>query len=424
MGLFADDAAPWFERRRGFEVGLCLSAVMAIIKILFVADGRSPIALNWIRYFIASGHQVHLVSTFACMPEPGLASLEVIPVAFSEIRDAIGSRAEGLGTVLRSMIPVGIRTGARRWLAPLTLPRAARRLREVVEKVKPDLVHAMRIPYEGMIASLALADPGRSPKPPLLVSVWGNDFTLHAASTFWMKSYTRFTLRRADALHTDCRRDQRLAWEWGFDQQKPFIVLPGGGGVQQGIFYPPQTKPLDFSVINPRGFRAYVRNDTFFRSIPLVLDVQPKVRFLCPAMAGEPKAQRWVFELGIAHAVNLLPYLSPSQMANLYRQSQVTVSLTTHDGTPNTLLEALACGCFPIVGDIESLREWITPEVNGLLVNPEDPQALARAILHALQRPELREQARQINLSLVQTRAEYFAVMQEVQAFYQSLLRF
>ena len=41
-------------------------------------------------------------------------------------------------------------------------------------------------------------------------------------------------------------------------------------------------------------------------------------------------------------------------MAALFRQAQVMLSITTHDGTPNTLLEGLASGCFPIAGDIES----------------------------------------------------------------------
>ena len=56
------------------------------MRILFVADGRSPIALNWIRYFIAAGHAVHLASSFPCQPEPGLASFTVVPVALSEVK--------------------------------------------------------------------------------------------------------------------------------------------------------------------------------------------------------------------------------------------------------------------------------------------------------------------------------------------------
>jgi hypothetical protein len=33
------------------------------MKILYVADGRSPIAQNWIRYFAERGDEVYLAST-------------------------------------------------------------------------------------------------------------------------------------------------------------------------------------------------------------------------------------------------------------------------------------------------------------------------------------------------------------------------
>jgi len=129
-----------------------------------------------------------------------------------------------------------------------------------------------------------------------------------------------------------------------------------------------------------------VRNETFFRAIPLVLAVQPQARFICTTMAGEPQAERWLDELGIAGRVELMPRQSRAQMANLFRRARVAVSPSLHDGTPNTLLEAMACGCIPVAFDIESLREWIVPGLNGLLGSPNDPDALAQAILLALRR--------------------------------------
>jgi glycosyltransferase involved in cell wall biosynthesis len=139
-------------------------------------------------------------------------------------------------------------------------------------------------------------------------------------------------------------------------------------------------------------------------------------------MLREKQAQKWIAELQISSGVDLLPPQSRQQMADLFRQAKITVSITTHDGTPNTLLEALACGCFPIVGDIESLREWITPGVNGLLVDPGDPNALARAILTAISHPELLQRAREQNLQLVNERAEYGKVMRAAEEFYSSVI--
>ncbi len=56
------------------------------MRLLFVADGRSPIALNWIDYFLQQDDEVHLVSTFPCAADPRLASFTFIPVAFSELK--------------------------------------------------------------------------------------------------------------------------------------------------------------------------------------------------------------------------------------------------------------------------------------------------------------------------------------------------
>jgi glycosyltransferase involved in cell wall biosynthesis len=109
-------------------------------------------------------------------------------------------------------------------------------------------------------------------------------------------------------------------------------------------------------------------------------------------------------------------------MAKLFRRSQISVSITTHDGTPNTLLEAMACGCFPIAGDIQSLREWITSGVNGLLVDPGDPYALAMAIQKVISQPEMRTKAREENLQMVNERAEYKSIMHTAVEFYGRLI--
>ncbi|HEY2982124.1 MAG TPA: glycosyltransferase family 4 protein [Anaerolineales bacterium] len=381
------------------------------MRILFVADGRSPIALNWMRYF-ASRDDVYLASTFACEPpEVPLKGLDIVPVAFS------GLRRTATPPGAASSRSVRLRTALRQWFGPLTIPRAARGLRAVFERVQPDLVHALRIPYEGMLAADA------STGVPLIVSVWGNDFTLHASSTPLMRHYTRWTLSAADALHADCQRDIRLAAEFGFAASKPSLITPGNGGVRTDIFYPPNAPVQAPIVLNPRGLRAYIRNDTFFKAIPLVLEKQPTARFLCAAMAGEPRAVHWAKALHIEHAVELLPALPYEQMGSLFRRAQVVVSPSVHDGTPNSLLEAMACGCFPVAGDLESIREWITPGANGLLADATDERALADAILLGLENKDLRERAAGLNKELILARAEYERCMTRAVELYETVRR-
>ena len=384
------------------------------MKILFVADGRSPIAQNWIRYFAKRGDEVYLASTFACNVDFPLTRLEFTPVAFSAAKKQASQPGSG------SSRSLGLRTLIRQWLGPLTIPRSANKLRTFIQEIQPDLIHALRVPYEGMLAASALS--GTTSEARFMVSIWGNDFTLHAPSTPLMSYYTRKTMSVVNALHADCERDLRLARVWGLSVDKPTLVTPGNGGIRSDVFYPPSEPVTNPVVINPRGFRSYVKNEAFFKSIPLVLAKRSDARFICSSMAGESQALQWMKELKIEHAVQLNPPLSHAQMGDVFRGAQIVVSPSIHDGTPNSLLEGMACGCFPIAGDLKSIREWITPGQNGLLVDPNNPQAIADAILTALENENLRHEAAGLNAKIISARAEYEQNMEKVGEFYKNLL--
>ncbi len=124
------------------------------MRLIFVADGRSPTSLNWLKYWVEKGHEVHLISTYPCDLFSGLASLHVIPVAFSCL---VGSRPGSNGTSTRKVGSArGLRSSLLRlryYLGPLSLPVHRQRLLKVVAAIQPDLVHAMRIPFEGMLAA-------------------------------------------------------------------------------------------------------------------------------------------------------------------------------------------------------------------------------------------------------------------------------
>ena len=111
------------------------------MRLLFIADGRSPIARNWIRYFITNGSEVHLISTFDCAMLSGLESLHFVPVAFSGLgrkrRKRTGGTDNGLHVgngmgrtgAFTSSKTIGLRTFIRHWLGPTTVNRSARQVR-------------------------------------------------------------------------------------------------------------------------------------------------------------------------------------------------------------------------------------------------------------------------------------------------------
>lgn len=400
------------------------------MRLLFVADGVSPIARNWIQHFVESEHETHLVSTRPCDTITELDSLSVVPVAFSGVGYGSGSRSDRKSPLTASWT-IGLRSTIRHWLGPLTVGRAALHLRELVERLRPDLIHAMRIPFEGAMAAAA------GVSVPLIISVWGNDFTLHAPATPGMGALTRKTLASASGLHTDCQRDQRLADEFGMRASSARLVMPGNGGVRADIFYPgppgeaadPElqsallTTSLEHPVIvNPRGFRGYVRNDVFFQAIPMVLERFPDAVFFCVGMQGDRRAERWLERLGIDQSVRLLPALSPVDMGVVFRRSAIMVSPSLHDGTPNTLIESMACGSFPVAGALESIEEWIEDGKNGALIDPRQPESLAQAVVRAVSDEAGRQRAALANARIVAERAEYQSGMARAEDFYRSLL--
>ena len=396
------------------------------MRLLFVADGRSPTALSWIHQWVETSHQVYLVSTFPCEQPPGLASFHIIPAAFGGMGHGQGNILNGrthtggfIGRFRRILLPL------RYVLGPLTLPPYQKRFRALVEEIRPDLVHALRIPFEGMLASITPVGI------PLVISIWGNDITLHARGSILMARLTRQVLIRADGLIADASRDIRLGHEWGFATDRLTLVVPGAGGIHlseikaasNSVILPEELPDVPI-VVNPRGQRpGSLRLDIFFQSIPMVLNKFPQALFICPQLAGDGESEHWIESLGIKPNTKLWPRLDRAQMWALFNKSQVYVSPSIHDGTPNSLLEAMACGCFPVVGNIESMQEWVSNGVNGLLVDATSPRALADGIVAALENPVLCIAAKNVNARIIAERAAYQRCMEMTEAFYNNFMR-
>lgn len=403
------------------------------MKICFIVDGRSVIALNWIQYFIEQGHEIHIVSSFPCCEKRfPQASWYQVPIAFSKrvkLIESPNSKTSSLNKVVIRYRSGFLEEIGRKMLytvIPIDILRNRKKLKRILQDIQPDLVHAMRIPFEGIFAALTLLN---NPTP-LLLSVWGNDFTLHANRFPTTSYFTKKAMRRADALLADCQRDITLASKYCFRKSKPSLFVPGSGGVNPKTFYPSKEdnswrQKLNISshtkvIFNPRGFRICVRSDTFFKSISYVLEQHPEVVFVVVAMAGNNIAESWQKKIG--NRLQILPKISQEKLASLFRISTIVTSISEHDGTPNSLLEAMASGAFPIAGDIASIREWIHHGFNGLLVDPSSPESLGNAISQALNDEQLRKKARHYNFDLIQEKAEYRRCMAKAEEFYQKLI--
>ncbi len=397
------------------------------MRILIVADGRSATTRSWIKGLLSYQDEIHLITTYPCEMMEGIKSLVFLPLAFSQVgrKQAASEKPASISKTEKSLVGKTISRfrkaflAARYTLGPISLSFTARKYKEIIESIKPDLIHALRIPFEGMLASYTPLGV------PLIISTWGNDFTLHAEKTPFMKNTTRNAVRRADGFMADCQRDIHLAHEWGLRENIPTMFAPGSGGLDLDLIRHKLNSRIEgeLGVINPRGIRpVYVRNDMFFESLPTILKEYPNLPVYNAAMMGEHDAENWIRNFKLPENVRLLPAMPQEQLWNYSLRSRVVVSAAIHDGTPNSVLESMALGCLPVVGNIESLREWIVDGENGLLVDPNNPSSISTGILRALRDDELFSRAQQINSRLIQEKADRVKVMPDVHAFYKKVV--
>jgi glycosyltransferase involved in cell wall biosynthesis len=119
----------------------------------------------------------------------------------------------------------------------------------------------------------------------------------------------------------------------------------------------------------------------------------------------------------------VLPYSPPDEIVALMGRARIAVAVNVSDGTPNSMLEAMIMGALPIQSDTISTREWISDGENGLLVAPEDPDAVEQALRRALADDALVERAARHNAELTQARVAYSVVAPHVAALYRRVAR-
>lgn len=399
------------------------------MRLAFIADGRSSHTQRWLSYFACREHEIHLLSTYPC-PHEGLPRVTIHHIHLwlrsadtSQVKNPLGNTIktnpqERLSRLVRLLnFDTVIRPIWERWIA-LEVWHIAAAARRILKALRPDLVHALRIPIEGYVAALAGYHP-------LIVSSWGSDFTYWRKMNILHRRLTDNTLETADAFIADCERDRRFALRFLNDHAT--TMCPGNGGVRldliqrrgdgQDIREMWGIKEDVNVVLYNRGIGGpFYRFETFVKAIPLILGKEPNTVFLVLGGLSNPRAQRLV--RSVRRNVRLLPYMRHIDLMRVLKESHVMVSPSMHDGTSNSMLEAMACNCLPIMSDLESTREWIKHGFNGFLFDSKDPYALGQCIVQGLRERALRRSAAKFNRELIRRRADYFKCMAGIESLY------
>ena len=100
-----------------------------------------------------------------------------------------------------------------------------------------------------------------------------------------------------------------------------------------------------------------------------------------------PQLERLVMDLGIGESVKFLGMRT--DVLDLLQQAWGFVLPSRWEGMPNALLEAMACGLPCIATSVSGSEDILVDGVNGLLVPPEQPVAMAHALHHLIEDTEL-----------------------------------
>jgi glycosyltransferase involved in cell wall biosynthesis len=129
-----------------------------------------------------------------------------------------------------------------------------------------------------------------------------------------------------------------------------------------------------------------------------------------------------VEELGLS-TIDFTGQVPHREVFDNLMKADIYVSCSKSDSTSVSLLEAMACGLFPVVSDIEGNREWIEHGQNGLMFEVGDVDSLSRMIIWAAENPGLRERARKHNFELIEKHAVWENNMSMVEEEFGKLVR-
>ena len=108
---------------------------------------------------------------------------------------------------------------------------------------------------------------------------------------------------------------------------------------------------------------------------------------ICGDGSELPNLRELSRKLRIEDSVHFLGQQPQSQVWSLLKRADLFITLSAHEGCPNSLLEAMAAGCPAVVSDIPAHRA-ILNEQSALFVDPDNPAETARLMSQLLMQPD------------------------------------
>ena len=138
--------------------------------------------------------------------------------------------------------------------------------------------------------------------------------------------------------------------------------------------------------------------DTMMKALPAVRAAHPSARYAIAGVGDRlPQLQGLAQELGLGDAVRFLGAVTDEELPALYNAADLYVGASRrHDllaeGFGISLVEASACGLAVVGGRSGGVPDAVREGETGILVDPDDPQAVAAGVNELLATPARRKQ--------------------------------
>ena len=119
------------------------------------------------------------------------------------------------------------------------------------------------------------------------------------------------------------------------------------------------------------------------KALALVKKTHDVLGVLCGEGPQQAELENLRRNLDLDSSIHFTGHIESASIWALMKSASVFISLSEFEGCPNTVTEAMACGCPLILSDITAHRE-ILDETCACFVNPTDTQQIADAIVRSL----------------------------------------
>lgn len=329
-----------------------------------------------------------------------------------------GREIEALGFHLH---PLAWRRGS---MNPLDLISIVREVRALYKSLRPDLVHHVAL-QPAVIGSLAAS--GLSMVRVNALAGLGFGFTSRSLKAKLIRPVLARLLRHLlddpqGAVLVQNPDDREAVQALGISPHKIFLVQGSGVDTAKLVPMPEPKGPLTV------GFVGRLLDDKGVGTLIEAHDILHKrgegIQLLVagdrdpanPASIAIETLERWKERPGVAFAGHV------SDIHRIWAASHIAVLPSRREGLPKSLLEAAACGRPIVATDVPGCREIARPGVNALLVPPDDPAALAEAILTLARDPGLRARYGAAGRRLVEDEFSSARIGEATVALYGALL--